>query len=223
MAMSMPISTRLGTFEALDAAINWYRAPRVASGALALPDVPAVTVPTMYLWGDQDATVGRAAAEATADFVTGPYRFEVLKGVGHFITDQAPERTNELLLDWLTTRQRRRNRNVRRLERPFQHGHNGHMEKVTISQLKNSLSAYLKKVRAGQTVLILDRNEPIAILERVNKLSLTDDERLARLEQAGLIKRSKTSNPLAAMRGYKPIKSKASVVEALIEERRESP
>jgi pimeloyl-ACP methyl ester carboxylesterase len=95
--------TRLGTFEALDAAINWYRAPRVASGALALPDVPALTVPTMYLWGDQDATVGRAAAEATADFVTGRYRFEVLKGVGHFITDQAPERTNELLLDWLTT------------------------------------------------------------------------------------------------------------------------
>jgi pimeloyl-ACP methyl ester carboxylesterase len=42
---------RLGT-RTLDAAINWYRAPRVA-GALAMPDV-CVTVPTMYLWGDQD-------------------------------------------------------------------------------------------------------------------------------------------------------------------------
>ncbi len=52
----------------------------------------------MYLWGDEDATVGRIAAEATADFVTGPYRFEVLPGVGHFITDQAPERATELLL-----------------------------------------------------------------------------------------------------------------------------
>ena len=38
------------------------------------------------------------------------------------------------------------------------------MEKATISQLKNSLSAYLKRVRAGQTVLILDREEPIAVL-----------------------------------------------------------
>ena len=38
------------------------------------------------------------AAEATAEFVTGSYRFEVLPGVGHFITDQAPERTTELLL-----------------------------------------------------------------------------------------------------------------------------
>ena len=93
--------SRLGTFEALDAAINWYRAPRVASGALALRDVPPVTVPTMYLWGDQDATVGRVAAEATADFVTGPYRFEVLPGVGHFITDQASDRVNELLREWL--------------------------------------------------------------------------------------------------------------------------
>ena len=95
--------TRLGTFEALDAAISWYRAPRVAGGALARPDVPPVTVPTMYLWGDQDATVGRIAAEATANQVTGLYRFEALPGVGHFITDQAPERVNELLLEWLAT------------------------------------------------------------------------------------------------------------------------
>ena len=90
--------SRLGTFEALNAAINWYRAPRVSGSTLALPDVPAVSVPTMYLWGDEDATVGRVAAEATAEFVTGPYRFEVLPGVGHFITDQAPERTSELVL-----------------------------------------------------------------------------------------------------------------------------
>jgi len=94
--------SRLGTFEALDAAINWYRAPRIAGSTLALPDVPAVVVPTMYLWGDQDATVGRVAAEATAEFVTGPYRFEGLPGIGHFITDQAPERATELILQSVT-------------------------------------------------------------------------------------------------------------------------
>jgi len=58
------------------------------------------------------------------------------------------------------------------------------MEKATISQLKNGLSAYLRKVRAGQTVLILDRDEPIAVLERVDKRTLADDERIAQLEQA---------------------------------------
>jgi pimeloyl-ACP methyl ester carboxylesterase len=93
--------TRLGTFEALDAAINWYRAPRGKVSALALGDAPKVRVPTMYLWGDQDATVGRVAAEATADFVTAGYRFEVLPGVGHFVTDQALARVNELLIAWL--------------------------------------------------------------------------------------------------------------------------
>jgi pimeloyl-ACP methyl ester carboxylesterase len=88
---------RLGEFAALDAAINWYRA---ATG-LALAEVPAVALPTMYLWGDQDATVGRPAAEATAACVTGPYRFEVLPGVGHFLTDQAPEQVTRLLLQHL--------------------------------------------------------------------------------------------------------------------------
>jgi antitoxin (DNA-binding transcriptional repressor) of toxin-antitoxin stability system len=95
------------------------------------------------------------------------------------------------------------------------------MEKVTISQLKNSLSAYLKKVRAGQTVLILDRNEPIAVLERVTNKTLADDERLARLEQAGLIKRSKTSDPVGALSKTKAPKVKASLVQAVIDEREE--
>ena len=93
--------SRLGTFEALNAAINWYRAPRAAGSTLALPDIPAVSVPTMYLWGDSDATVGRIAAEATREFVTGPYRFEVLPDVGHFITDQAAKRVTQLLIEWL--------------------------------------------------------------------------------------------------------------------------
>jgi prevent-host-death family protein len=40
------------------------------------------------------------------------------------------------------------------------------MERASISQLKNSLSAYLDKVRSGVTVLVLDRNRPIARIER---------------------------------------------------------
>ena len=58
-------------------------------------------MPTLYLWGDADSTVGRAAAEATAGFVEGPYRFEPLAGVGHFITDEEPEAVTRLLLDHL--------------------------------------------------------------------------------------------------------------------------
>jgi hypothetical protein len=41
------------------------------------------------------------AAQGTAEFVSGPWRFEVLPGVGHFSTDQQPQRVSELLLEHL--------------------------------------------------------------------------------------------------------------------------
>jgi pimeloyl-ACP methyl ester carboxylesterase len=89
----------LGERPAMDAAINWYRA---AGGAgLRAADTPAVTAPTLYIWGDEDASVGREAAEATARFVSGRYRFVELPGVGHFVTDQAPGVVPPLLLEHL--------------------------------------------------------------------------------------------------------------------------
>jgi pimeloyl-ACP methyl ester carboxylesterase len=84
----------LGAPEALEAALAWYR----AAGLLARHELGAVRVPTLFVWGDADATVGPTAARATAAWVEAPYRFEVLPGVGHFVTDQAPARVNELLL-----------------------------------------------------------------------------------------------------------------------------
>ncbi len=38
------------------------------------------------------------------------------------------------------------------------------MEKATISQLRKHLRAYVEKVRAGESVLILDHNRPVARL-----------------------------------------------------------
>jgi pimeloyl-ACP methyl ester carboxylesterase len=87
--------SRLGSEEALDAAINWYRAAGKSKsalvGALVGAEVANIDVPTLYLWGDEDATVGRAAAEATADCVDADYRMHVVEGAGHFLTDQRPE------------------------------------------------------------------------------------------------------------------------------------
>jgi pimeloyl-ACP methyl ester carboxylesterase len=83
----------LGNKAAMEAALTWYR----ARGAIRSPLGP-IRVPTLYIWGDADDTVGRIAAEGTADFVAAPYRFEALPGVGHFASDQAPGRVSELLL-----------------------------------------------------------------------------------------------------------------------------
>lgn len=91
--------TTLGERPALDAAINWYRAG--GGSGLRASDVASITVPTLYVWGDADTTVGRAAAEATAAQVEGRYRFVELAGVGHFVTDEAPLAFPPLLLEHL--------------------------------------------------------------------------------------------------------------------------
>jgi len=83
----------LGNRPTIEAALAWYR----ARGAIRAPLGP-IDVAVLYLWGDADDTVGRAAAEGTREFVRGPYRFEVLPGIGHFAADQAPDRVNALLL-----------------------------------------------------------------------------------------------------------------------------
>ncbi|MEZ5230894.1 MAG: hypothetical protein R2710_30735 [Acidimicrobiales bacterium] len=89
----------LGAWAPLDAAVNWYRA--AGRSSIKAADVAGASVPTIYVWGDADATVGRSAAEATASMVEGPYRFVELAGVGHFITDEAPGAVAPLLLEHL--------------------------------------------------------------------------------------------------------------------------
>jgi len=82
---------------ALTAALNWYRATEPHS----LSDVGAITVPTLYVWSDQDIALGAKAAHATVDWVSAPYRFEVLTGVSHWIPETAPAELNRLLLEHL--------------------------------------------------------------------------------------------------------------------------
>jgi len=86
----------LGNKDAMEAALAWYR----ARGAIRSPLGPT-RVPTLYIWGNADDTVGRAAAEGTVDFIAAPYRFVELEGVGHFAAEQVPERVSELMLEQL--------------------------------------------------------------------------------------------------------------------------
>jgi pimeloyl-ACP methyl ester carboxylesterase len=83
---------------AMTAALNYYRA-----WDDALDSLGPVAVPTLFVWSTGDVALGRVAAEATADHVTGPYRFEVLDGVSHWIPEVASESLNPLLLRHLAT------------------------------------------------------------------------------------------------------------------------
>jgi pimeloyl-ACP methyl ester carboxylesterase len=55
-------------------------------------------MPTLYIWGTVDGTVGRRAAELTQLFVEGPYQFVKIEGGGHFTVDQFPDRIGQLLI-----------------------------------------------------------------------------------------------------------------------------
>ncbi len=83
----------LGERAAMEAALAWYRSNKGLSG-----DFGPTKVPTLYIWGDADATVGAHAAKGTADFVSAAYSMETLPGVGHFVMDQAAQRSTELTL-----------------------------------------------------------------------------------------------------------------------------
>jgi pimeloyl-ACP methyl ester carboxylesterase len=83
----------LGNRDAIEAALAWYRSNKGLSG-----DFGPIKVPTLYIWGDADATVGPDAAKGTGEFVTATYSMEVLPGVGHFVMDNAPARATELML-----------------------------------------------------------------------------------------------------------------------------
>jgi prevent-host-death family protein len=94
------------------------------------------------------------------------------------------------------------------------------MRTATITEVKNGLSAFLDRVRQGESVLILDRGIPVARLEPVRS---TRDAtgRLSRLERAGVIETARTITPLKKLRTPGPTPSgKASAAKALLEERR---
>lgn len=77
------------------AALNWYRA-----GTITFEPIGPVTIPTMFIWSDEDSALGPDAAMATQEHVTGPYRFEVIEGVNHWVPEQAAEEVSALLVEF---------------------------------------------------------------------------------------------------------------------------
>ncbi|GAA4024386.1 alpha/beta hydrolase [Allokutzneria multivorans] len=88
---------RLSEPGALTATLNWYRA---ANDQLDIPARPS-TVPTLYVWGSEDAALGPVAAYRTSDFVDGPYRFVELTGASHWLPEEAGAEVSALILSHL--------------------------------------------------------------------------------------------------------------------------
>ncbi len=98
-ALAARTATALVETGALTTALNWYRAMPLTDPRSARTKV---SVPTLFAWSDGDKAVRRQTAEACAAWVSGPYRFEVVPRVSHWMLDEAPDDVARLLLEHLS-------------------------------------------------------------------------------------------------------------------------
>jgi prevent-host-death family protein len=95
------------------------------------------------------------------------------------------------------------------------------MKRAKIAELKNNLSRYLEHVKAGESVLVLDRDQPVAQiipLHRSDRGSKDNESRLLRLERRGLIRRGAGGLP-DWLGKRKPPRLRGSVLKDLLRER----
>jgi pimeloyl-ACP methyl ester carboxylesterase len=79
---------------AMTGALNYYRA-----WDRSLDEIGPVSVPTLFVWSTEDVAIARAGAEATGEWVTGPYRLEVFDGLSHWLPEIVPERVAALVIE----------------------------------------------------------------------------------------------------------------------------
>lgn len=91
--------------ESLTAALNWYRANFGPERELAKPvPVPSVKLPTLGIWSSGDAYLTEKPMLASAAYVTGGWRYERIEGASHWVLLDAPQRVNQLLVDFLSNK-----------------------------------------------------------------------------------------------------------------------
>lgn len=96
------------------------------------------------------------------------------------------------------------------------------MTTASISETKAKLSAFLDRVKAGESVTITDRGVPVAQIVPLSESGEVDwDARLERLERAGLIRRPRKKLDVRAFLA-RPMPRIDGVLDALLEERHES-
>ncbi len=87
---------------ALTAALNWYRANLAPQRLLASPrPLPTIQAPTLGIWSSGDLYLTEDRMLRSAEHVAGPWRYERIEGVSHWIPVEASEQLNRLLLEWL--------------------------------------------------------------------------------------------------------------------------
>jgi pimeloyl-ACP methyl ester carboxylesterase len=82
---------------AMTAMINYYRANTDMAGAASWP---VIEVPTLMVWGEEDAALGIELTEGYEPYVKD-FTLKRLPGVSHWVQQEAPEAVNAELAQWL--------------------------------------------------------------------------------------------------------------------------
>lgn len=83
---------------AMTAMLNWYRAN--FRGLMRGASFPELDVPTLMVWGEEDAALGIELTEGYEGLVRD-FTLRRLPGVSHWVQQEAPARVNEALGAWL--------------------------------------------------------------------------------------------------------------------------
>jgi epoxide hydrolase 4 len=86
---------------ALTAALNYYRAGLRSLTRQDGRDTAPVAVPTLLLWGEQDPYLSPSLTEGLGPWVPD-LRVVRLPDASHWVQNDAPERVNRLMIDFLT-------------------------------------------------------------------------------------------------------------------------
>jgi pimeloyl-ACP methyl ester carboxylesterase len=87
--------------DALKASLNWYRANLAPRLPDSRPSLPPVEVPTLGIWSSNDHYLDGERMRVSRGFVKGPWRYEQIDDASHWIPLDAPDRLNQLLIEWL--------------------------------------------------------------------------------------------------------------------------
>jgi pimeloyl-ACP methyl ester carboxylesterase len=87
---------------ALRAGLNWYRANLSPLRELQpRREFPQIRAPTMGMWSSGDDYLLEGPVKRSGEHVTGGWRYERIDDASHWLQLDAPDRVNELLLDFL--------------------------------------------------------------------------------------------------------------------------
>jgi len=86
---------------ALTASLNWYRANVAPQPPGPPPSLPLVQAPTLGIWSTNDHYLDGERMNMSSRFVKGPWRYEQIEGASHWIPLDAPDRLNQLLIEWM--------------------------------------------------------------------------------------------------------------------------